>query len=93
MYLHIGQETVIKTQDIIAIFDLDTSTVSKVTRDYLAKMEKEKKVIAVSYELPKSFILTCNEKNEEIIYLSQLSSQTILKRAEKKHLYRVNNSF
>ena len=84
MYLHIGQDTVIKTQDIIAVFDLDTSTVSKVTRDYLAKMEKEKRVVAVSYELPKSFILTCNEKKEEIIYLSQLSPQTIFKRAEKK---------
>lgn len=83
MFLHIGQETTVKTQDIIAIFDLDTSTVSKVTRDYLAKMEKEKRVVTVSYELPKSFILTQNEKDGEIVYLSQLSSQTILKRAEK----------
>lgn len=84
MYLHIGQETTIKTQDIIAVFDLDTSTVSKATRDYLSKMEKEKRVITVSYELPKSFILTQNEKQGELIFLSQLSSQTILKRAEKK---------
>ncbi|MBQ7580420.1 MAG: DUF370 domain-containing protein [Clostridia bacterium] len=84
MYLHIGQETTIKTQDIIAVFDLDTSTVSKATRDYLSKMEKEKRVVTVSYELPKSFILTQNEKQGELIFLSQLSSQTILKRAEKK---------
>ncbi|MBQ7653964.1 MAG: DUF370 domain-containing protein [Clostridia bacterium] len=87
MYLHIGQDTTVKTQDIIAVFDLDTSTVSKATRDYLAKMEKEKRVVTVSFELPKSFILTHNEKQGEIIYLSQLSSQTILKRAEKKTLF------
>lgn len=83
MYLHIGQETIIKTEDIVAIFDLDTSTVGKPTRDYLRKMEKEKKVITVSYELPKSFILTFNKKDGEKIYISQLSSQTLLKRAEK----------
>ena len=83
MYLHLGQETIVKTQDIIAVFDLDTSTVSKTTRDYLAKMEKEKKVFTVSYELPKSFILTSNDLHGERVYISQLSSQTILKRAEK----------
>lgn len=83
MYLHIGQETIIKTEDIVAIFDLDTSTVGKPTRDYLRKMEKEKKVITVSYELPKSFILTFNKKDGEKIYISQLLSQTLLKRAEK----------
>ena len=83
MYIHLGQETIVKSQDIIAIFDLDTSTVSKSTRDYLAKMEKEKKVFTVSYELPKSFILTHNAQQGERIYISQLSSQTICKRAEK----------
>ena len=87
MYLHIGQETVIKTQDIIAVFDLDTSTVSKSTRDYLSKMEKEKKVVTVSFELPKSFILTQNEQQGEIVYISQLSSQTILKRAERNGFF------
>ena len=83
MYLHIGQETIIKTQDIVGIFDLDTSTVSKATRDYLSRMEKEKKVITVSYELPKSFILTYNKENGEKVYISQLSSSTLLKRSEK----------
>ena len=51
MYLHIGQETTIKTQDIIAVFDLDTSTVSKATRDYLSKMEKEKRVTLLLIQL------------------------------------------
>ena len=83
MYLHIGQETIIRTQDIVGVFDLDTSTVSKATRDYLFKMEKEKKVITVSYELPKSFILTYNEEQGERVYISQLSSSTLLKRSGK----------
>ena len=41
MYLHLGQDTVIRTGDIIGIFDLDITTVSKHTRDYLAKAEKK----------------------------------------------------
>ena len=81
MYIHLGQDTLVKKSDIIGIFDLDTSTVSKHTRNFLNKKEKEKKVINVSYELPKSFILVSNEKKEEKIYISQISSLTLNKRS------------
>ena len=57
MYLHLGQDTVVSMDEIIGIFDLDTSTVSKSTRDYLAKTEKDGNVINVSMDLPKSFIV------------------------------------
>ncbi|MBR5452222.1 MAG: DUF370 domain-containing protein [Clostridia bacterium] len=80
MYLHLGQSTLVKTKDIIGIFDLDTATVAKPTRDFLSKAEKEGRVINVTYELPKSFIV-CNDDNEIKVYISQLSSTTLLKRA------------
>jgi hypothetical protein len=80
MYIHLGQETVVRKSDIIGIFDLDTATVSKRTRDYLAKAEKAGKVINVSTELPKSFVV-CQKNNEQIIYISQISSSTLLKRS------------
>ncbi len=83
MYLHLGEKTVIRTDDIIGIFDLDTSTISKNTRDFLSQCEKEKKVINVSFELPKSFIL-CREKEDYRVYISQISSQTLLKRNYKR---------
>ena len=81
MYLHLGNDIVVKTEDIIGIFDLDNTTISRHTRDYLSKSEKEKQVIYVSYELPKSFIV-CKNKNDEVkkIYISQISAQTLLKR-------------
>ena len=79
MYLHLGEKTVIRTDDIIGIFDLDTSTISKNTRDFLSQSEKDGKVINVSFELPKSFIL-CREKEIYRVYISQISSQTLLKR-------------
>ncbi len=82
MYIHLGQDTVVKKDDIIGIFDLDNATVSKRTRDYLTKAEKEGRVINVSYELPKSFIVCQSKNNKQIIYISQLSSATLLKRSE-----------
>ena len=79
MYLHLGSDVVIPKDSIIGIFDLDTSTVSKNTRNYLSLAEKEKRVVTVSNELPKSFVAVSAD-NEIIVYVSQLSSQTLLKR-------------
>ena len=83
MYLHIGNGKSVKKKDIIGIFDLDSTTVAKKTRDYLAKAQKEGRVREVSYELPKSFIV-CREKDgRNIVYLSQISTSTLLKRTEE----------
>ena len=81
MYLHLGQETVVNEKDVIGIFDLDTSTVSKHTRDFLNKAEKEKRVFNVSFELPKSFILCSNKEKEQKVYISQISTSTLNKRS------------
>lgn len=81
MYIHLGQETVIKSKDVIGIFDLDSTTVSKHTRKFLSLSEKRKEAVTVSYELPKSFVL-CKEKTKTTVYISQLSSLTLLKRSD-----------
>ncbi len=75
MYLHLGAETVIKTSEIVAMFDLDNTTISKHTRNYLANVQKNKKIVNVSYELPKSFVV-CTEN----VYITQLSVSTLTKR-------------
>ena len=81
MYLHLGQDTVIKTNEIIGIFDMDTSTLSHTTCAYLAQCEKKGRVVNVSMELPKSFVLCRSEKGEITVYISQISSSTLLKRS------------
>lgn len=81
MYLHLGQDTVIRTDEILGIFDLDTSTISKHTRSYLTHAEKAGRVINVSMELPKSFVV-CSEKGKITVYISQISSGTLLKRTD-----------
>ena len=81
MYLHLGQDTVVKTESIVGIFDMDTSTVSKITRKYLSDCEKKGHVVNVSMELPKSFVLCSEEDTGSFtLYISQISSSTLLKR-------------
>lgn len=77
MYLHIGEDTLIKDKEIIGIFDMDTSTVNKATRDYLKKAETDKRVIYVNYDLPKCFVVTDNK-----VYVSPINTGTLNKRAK-----------
>lgn len=86
MYLHIGQDTVVRLQDIVGIFDIDTTSISTTTRDYLKHAQQTGMIINVTDELPKSFIV-CHEKNrvdhttQVKVYISQISSTTLLKRS------------
>ena len=83
MYLHLGNKTVINTNEIIGIFDLDTATVSKRTRDFLSKNEKKNNIINVSYEIPLSFVDCEDKKKNKKIYFSPVSSSTLNKRTEE----------
>ena len=92
MYIHLGRDTVVLMENVIGIFDLDTTTVTKTSRDYLASAEKSGDVINITTELPKSFVVVKDEsrKSGQVIYLSQISSATLLKRAEQNCLYDFN---
>ncbi|MBR6693477.1 MAG: DUF370 domain-containing protein [Clostridia bacterium] len=83
MYLHVGKDIILKSDDIVGIFDLDTATVGKSTRNYLAKSEKRGEVINVTSELPKSFIV-CQKGEEKKVYISQISTATLEKRSTYK---------
>ena len=83
MYLHLGSSVVIHQDDILGIFDLDNSSWSKHTRNFLTQAEKEGNVISVCEDIPKSFILT-REMGMDRVYLTQFSASTIEKRLTKK---------
>lgn len=85
MYLHLGQSVVVHQKDIVGIFDLDNTSSSFRTRKFLEQAEKEGRMVVVTDDLPKSFVV-CKKDDTETIYLSQLSSATLRGRAE-------NNSF
>ena len=80
MYVHLGGDTVVLQKDIIAIFDLELTSISKITREFLHVAEEEGFVVNVSVDLPKSYILTESD-NESRVYISPISAATLIKRA------------
>ena len=69
MFIHIGESKVVRKKDIVAIFDMDSTTVSAVTRKYLSTAQKKGKVIPLGYDLPRSFIVM----SDKTVYLSSLT--------------------
>ena len=78
MYLNIGNDMAVRDTAIIGIFDMDNTSTSKRTREFLSKSEKEGNVVPCD-DLPKSFVLTA-EYGMERIYLTSLSAATLEKR-------------
>ncbi|MBO4330570.1 MAG: DUF370 domain-containing protein [Oscillospiraceae bacterium] len=81
MYIHLGQNVVVPKSGIIGIFDLDNCTSSRISREFLAGAEKRGEVVDISGELPRVFAVY-DDGEERRIYLSQISSSTLMKRWE-----------
>ena len=82
MYLHLGSSVIIHQDDVLGIFDLDNTTSSHLTRQFLAKAEREGRVVSAGDDLPKSFLLCRDRQGNDTVYLSQLATATLLKRLE-----------
>ncbi len=80
MFLHIGGDVVIPMKNVIAIMDIETTTLSRDTKDFLKIAEEEGFIEAISNDLPKSFIITEVDKKSKI-FLSPISSVTLQKRS------------
>ena len=78
MYLSIGNDMAVRDTSIIGIFDLDNTSTSPRTREFLAQAEKNGEVVPCD-ELPKSFILTA-EYGFHRVYLTEYYSATLEKR-------------
>lgn len=83
-YLHIGQNVMLEDKRIIGIFDLDNTSTSKITREFLNTAEQDSVVQTACEHIPKSFVVCDHPYHRQIIYISQLNSQTLLKRTQGK---------
>lgn len=81
MYVHLGRDIIVNEKDIIAIFDIDKTTIGKITKKYLYDCEKKRMVVNVSDDLPKSFIV-CEYEGKITVYISQISTITLQKRSQ-----------
>ncbi len=81
MYLHIGNGVSVKERDIIGIFDLDTSTVSKTTKKFLNEKSKKGSIEYTDSDLPRSFVF-CFDGGEYKVKLSRISSIGLKQRTD-----------
>ncbi len=78
MFLSIGQDMAVRESSIIGIFDLDNTSTSLRTREFLNQAEKDGLVVPCD-DLPKSFIVT-SEYGFIRIYLTEYNASTLEKR-------------
>ncbi len=83
LYLHLGGDTVVRTEDIVGIFDLDNTTSSLHTRRLLARAQKSDAVVAATDDIPRSVVL-CSEEGKERVYLSLLSTAALQRRLDEE---------
>lgn len=84
MYVHLGNEISISDNEIIGIFDIENTSLGKDTRNYLKHATDDHRVVNVSLEMPKSFVVCSDKKGNEKTYISQISVSTLRKRAKIK---------
>lgn len=89
MFLHLGGEVVVHTNDIIAIFDMQSTLKSKISKEFLKSFEDEGNIRIISNEEPRAFVIIKeskkgkkeNKRSKSIIYYSPISALTLQKRA------------
>lgn len=81
MYIHLGNKINIREKDIIGIFDMDNTTVSRITQKYLNKAQADGCLITCVDEIPKSIIVT-----KDKVYMSQLAPKSLYGRLTDKEI-------
>jgi hypothetical protein len=81
MYVHIGGEVVVRSTEIIAIFDISIGESSKVSQQFILHAEQNNQLVRVSDEEIKSLVVIRNK-----VYYSPVSSNTLKRRAKQFHM-------
>ncbi len=84
MYLQLEQNILLPKGKILGIFDLDTASWEKNTRNFLAKAEEEGRVFPVSQDLPRSFVVVGEDFGNVTVYLSSRTAGTLATRMSQK---------
>jgi hypothetical protein len=70
MYLHLGQNVVVRFTSVVGVFDLDNTTGSHLTRAFLSNAEKAGRIVNISDDIPKSFISAARVTKRLFIFRS-----------------------
>ncbi|MCP8617199.1 extracellular matrix regulator RemB [Salirhabdus salicampi] len=77
MFIHIGEDHVIRSDDVVAIIDHALFSSSTIVEEMIMNLKKEKKVVESLYESAKSIVIT-----DDFVYFSSLAVSTLRKRSQ-----------
>ena len=77
-FLYVGGDTVLARDDIVGIFDLDNTSWSYLTRNFLSRAERDGRVKNAAEDLPWSFVLC----GDETVILTQPTAATLARRLD-----------
>lgn len=94
MWIYLGGDFTINDKNILGVFDIENTSISQLTKDFLKHSEKENNICYVSMNMPKSFVVCkCNRKKHNsnkdtnnIVYVCAVSPQTLKKRARNSEI-------
>ncbi|WP_211750033.1 extracellular matrix regulator RemB [Paenibacillus sp. Marseille-Q4541] len=76
MYIHLGGDKIIRSSELVAIFDISIEKSSKISKQYVTYAKQEKNIEQIGEEEAKSIVVT-----KSTVYYSPISSATLKKRA------------
>ncbi|AIQ61755.1 hypothetical protein PSTEL_00025 [Paenibacillus stellifer] len=76
MYIHLGGEKIIRSSEMIAIFDISIEKSSKLSKQFVTAALQDKRLERIGEEEAKSIVVTQNA-----VYYSPISSSTLKKRS------------
>ncbi|WP_082231957.1 extracellular matrix regulator RemB [Halobacillus massiliensis] len=76
MFIHIGDDHVIHSKDVVSIIDHTLLSSSSIIEEMIFNQRKNKKVVEAQEHEPKAIVIT-----KDYIYFSPLSVYTLKKRA------------
>lgn len=76
MFIHLGEDVVIRSQDVIAIIDRQLLKSSTIMNEFVNGQRESKQIIDISGNDVKSVVVTRDQ-----VYFSPLSSLTLKRRA------------
>lgn len=83
MYIHIGNGRSVRDKDIIGIFDLDTATVSQITKKFISKKQKSSDVEYTDDDLPRAFLIV-EQNGRYKVKLSRISTAGLKGRSDSE---------
>lgn len=76
MFIHLGGERIIRSSELVGIFDLSVEKNSKITKQFTSQASLDKRVEMIGDEESKSLVVTIDK-----VYYSPISTATLKKRA------------